>query len=103
MQSRATDLQRKSSDLKEIREKSKNFIQKISHKSFYNFMLERQMAPFMESKLANVICGFRDRHSTQHALLRVIEKIRIHLNHLGVCGMVLMDLSKAYVYPMTCF
>ena len=54
------------------------------------------MAPFMEPKLANIICGFRDRHSTQHALFRVIETIRMHIDQLGVCGIVLMDLSKAY-------
>ena len=50
----------------------------------------------MEPKLANIIYGFRDRHSTQHALLRVIETIRMHIDQSGVCSMVLMDLSKAY-------
>ena len=54
------------------------------------------MEQFMEPKLANIICGFRDRHSAQHALLRVIETIRMHIDQSGVCGMVLMDLSKAY-------
>ena len=53
-------------------------------------LLKRQMAPFMEPKLANITCGFRDRH----ALLRVIETIRMHIDQSGVCGMVLMDLSK---------
>jgi len=54
------------------------------------------MEPFMEPKLANTVCGFRDRHRTQHALFRVIETIRMHIDQSGVCGMVLMDLSKAY-------
>ena len=66
--------------------------------------LKRQMAPFMEPKLGNIICGFRDRHSTQHTLLRVIETIRMHIDQSGVCGMVLMDLSKhVTVYPMAGF
>ena len=50
----------------------------------------------MEPKLTNIICGFREGHSTQHALLRVIETIRRHIDQSGVCCMVLMDLSKAY-------
>ena len=54
------------------------------------------MAPFMEPKLANIICGFREVHSTQHALPRVTETIRIHIDQSGVRGMVLMDLSQAY-------
>ena len=58
--------------------------------------MKRQMAPFMESKLANIICGFRDKHSTQHTLLRVIETIRMYIDQSGVSGMVLMDLSKAH-------
>ena len=56
----------------------------------------REMAPFIEPKLANIICGFRDRHSTQNALLRVIETIHRHIDQSGVCGMVSMDLSKVY-------
>jgi len=43
-------------------------------------LLKRQMSSFMEPKLANIICGFRDRHSTQHALLRAIETIRMHID-----------------------
>ena len=61
----------------------------------FESLLKRQMAPFMEPKLAN-ICGFRDRHRTQHALLRVIETIRMRIDQSGVCCMVMIDLSKAY-------
>ena len=50
----------------------------------------------MEPGIANIICGFRDRRSTEHALLRVIETIRMHIDQSAVCGLVLMDLSKAY-------
>ena len=57
-------------------------------------LLKWQMAPFIEPKITNLICGFRDRHNSQHALLRVIETIRMHINQSVVCGMVLMDLYK---------
>ena len=50
----------------------------------------------MESKLINIICGFREKHSTKCALLRFHETIRMHIGQSGECGMVLMDLSKAY-------
>ena len=59
-------------------------------------LLKRQMVLFMDPKLANIICGLRNRHSTQHALLRFIETIRMHIDQSGVCGMILMNLSKAY-------
>ena len=79
---------------------SKSNYQPISVLSAYSkvfeHLLKRQMAPFMKSKLANIICGFRDKHSTQHALLRVTETIRMHIDQSGVCGNVLMDLSKAF-------
>ena len=68
----------------------------LAFSKVFERLLKKQMAPFMEPKLANIICGFRERHSTQHALLRVIERIRMHIDQSGVCGMVLMDLSKAY-------
>ena len=35
-------------------------------------------------------------HSTQHALFKVIETMRGCIDQSGVCGMVLMVLSKAY-------
>ena len=58
--------------------------------------LKKQMVPLMESKLSDILCGFREGHSTQHALFRVVETIRRCIDQSGVCGMVLMDLSKAY-------
>ena len=57
-------------------------------------LLKRQMAPYMEPKPANIICGVRDRQYST-ALLRVIETIHMHIEQSGVCGMVLMVLSKA--------
>ena len=67
-----------------------------SFSKVFERLLKKQMVPFMESKLSDILCGFREGHSTQHALFRVVETIRRCIDQSGVCGMVLMDLSKAY-------
>ena len=52
--------------------------------------------PFTYNFLSSLLCAFRNRHSTQHALFQLIETCRKTLDEKGVVGMVLMDLSKAY-------
>ena len=42
------------------------------------------------------LCGFRSKHSTQHALLNLLLNWQKTLDHKGVVGAVLMDLSKAF-------
>ena len=42
------------------------------------------------------MCDFRKAHSTQHALLRLIQKWQAELDTGGYGGTTLMDLSKAY-------
>ena len=37
-------------------------------------LLYEQLSDFMKDKLSPFLCGFRKQHSTQHALIRVIEK-----------------------------
>ena len=54
------------------------------------------MTPFAKSKISRLLCGFREDHSAQHALFRLIEKCRKCLDDGGVVGMLLMDLSKAF-------
>ena len=46
--------------------------------------------------VSSLLCAFRNGHSTQHALFRLIETCRKTLDEKAVMGMVLMDLSKAY-------
>ena len=58
--------------------------------------ISQQMTPFAKSKISRLLCGFREGHSAQHALFRLIEKCRKCLDDGGVVGMVLMDLSKAF-------
>ena len=33
-----------------------------------------QMMPFTKLKLKNLLCGFREGYSTQHVLLRLVER-----------------------------
>ena len=50
----------------------------------------------MQSKFSKHLTGFRKSHSTQNALLVIIEKWKIILNKkLKVCAL-FMDLSKAF-------
>ena len=43
-----------------------------------------------------MLCGFREHYSTQHALLRFIEKCKMSLDAGNCVGAVFMDLSKAF-------
>ena len=50
----------------------------------------------MEPVMSVYLCGFRKGYSTQHALMRLIEKCREFLDKHGHAGALLMDLSKAF-------
>ena len=43
-----------------------------------------------------MLCGCRQKHSTQHDLLRCIEKCKKRLDEGNCVGAVFMDLSKAF-------
>ena len=49
----------------------------------------------MENILSPYLFAYRKGNSTQHALLRLIEKCRSFLDMKGFAGAILMDLSKA--------
>ncbi|MCP3925998.1 MAG: hypothetical protein GY714_25835, partial [Desulfobacterales bacterium] len=55
-----------------------------------------QISRYMENKLSPLLCGFRKKYGTQHALIRLIENIKRNLDQKFKNGMVLMDLSKAF-------
>ena len=64
----------------------------------------KQIQPFANKFLSNLLCAFRNGYNSQHALLSLVEACRKTLDENGVVGMVLMDLSKAYVcLPMIYF
>ena len=51
---------------------------------------------FFESKFSPLLTGFRKNHSTQNALLNMIEKWKHALDKGKKVGTIFMDLSKAF-------
>ena len=64
-------------------------IEKLMHKRLYCFLEQHEA-------LHNLQYGFRNKHSTNHAIIDITEKIREALNEgLIACG-VFIDLQKAF-------
>ena len=59
-------------------------------------LLSAQINKFFENKFSNLLCGFRRNHSTQHALIKLLQKWQSCLDKSGKVGTILMDLSKAF-------
>ena len=57
-------------------------------------IISEQVNQFMAGMLHPLLSGFRQGYSTQHALFRVVEKWKKHLDMMGIVGTILMDLSK---------
>ena len=55
-----------------------------------------QLYEYLENFLSELLCGFRKAHSTQHPLLRLIQKWQAELDSGGYVGIILMDLSKVF-------
>ena len=68
----------------------------LSLSKVYEKLIYQQLSTFFENKLSPLLCGFRSRYSTQHALLNLINKWHSCLDNSGVVGTILMDLSKAF-------
>ena len=51
---------------------------------------------FFEYKSSPLLCGFRSRYSTQHALINLIKKWHSCLDNSGVVGTIFMGLSKTF-------
>ena len=62
----------------------------------YERLVENQIKPFSFGSLNPMLCDFREKYSTQHALLRFIEKCKKILDEGNGVGAVFMDLSKAF-------
>ena len=56
----------------------------------------KQIQPFANKFLSNLLCAFRNECNSQHALFSLSKTCRETLDENGVVGVVLMDLSKAY-------
>ena len=58
--------------------------------------MEDQIKPFTCRFLNPLLCGFRKKHSAQHALLRFVEASKRALDKGDSTGTVFLDLSKAF-------
>ena len=63
----------------------------------YERIFSGQISHYMENILSPYLCAYRKGYSTQHALLRLIEKCRSFLDMKGFACAILMDLSKALI------
>ena len=59
-------------------------------------IVSEQIEKFMAGMLSPLLSGFRQGYSTHHALFRVVEKWKKHLDMMGIVGTILRNLSKAY-------
>ena len=66
-------------------------ISKVSERPIYN-----QLSEYTESFLNHISCGSRKAHSTQHALVKLLQSWQKALDNGGFVATILVDLSKAY-------
>ena len=64
-------------------------------------LIYNRLSEYTESFLNHNLCGFREAHSTQHALFKLLQPWQKGLDNGGFVGTILMDLSKAYELPMS--
>ena len=50
----------------------------------------------METFLSPYLCGYRKGYSVQHALIALLEKLRLSLDNKGYGVAILVDLSKSF-------
>ena len=62
----------------------------------YERIIIDQIISFMEPVISIHHCGFCKGYSTQHALMRFVEKCREILYKIGHAGALLMDFCKAF-------
>ena len=62
----------------------------------YERILFTHIEKYFENIFSPLLCGFRSKYSTQHALLRLLGHWQQCLDKGGIVGTVLMDLSKAF-------
>ena len=59
-------------------------------------VLSNQLSAYFDNIFCNLLCGFRKRHSTQHALMQLLRSWQKRLDNGNIVGTILMDLSKAF-------
>ena len=66
-----------------------------SGSKIFENILHKPIGKYIETFLSKHLCGYRKGYSVQHALIALLEKLRIQLDKRGYGGAILMDLSKA--------
>ena len=62
----------------------------------YERILVEPIIQFMQNKISDNLCGFRQNYSTEDALLQLLENWRKHLDKQEIVGAIACDLSKAF-------
>ena len=62
----------------------------------YEKLLYNRLSDYVEYIFNVILCGFRKKHSTQHALFKLLQSWQKELDEKSMVATVLMDLSKAY-------
>ena len=69
----------------------------LSHTSkIYKKILFNQINDYIEPYFSDILTGFRQNHSTQHCLIKMLEKWKHLLDNGYNIGVLFMDLSKAF-------
>ena len=82
--------------LKKLDPTDKTNFRSVTHLPLLSKIMYDQIYEYAEAFLNKLLCGFREAHSTQHALFRLLQKWQKELDSSGIVGTILMDLSKAY-------
>ena len=61
-------------------------------------LMFKQISSFIKTKISPYLCGFRKWYTTQHALLRLMDKLNRTIDKKEKLGLFMMDLSKAFDY-----
>ena len=72
----------------------------VSLLNVFSKVMERwtkeKIEPFANKILSKFISAYRQKFSSNHVLLRLLEEWKMHLDNKKFVGAVLMDLSKAF-------
>ena len=62
----------------------------------FESLMFKQIAEFVENKMTKYLCGYRKGYNTQHALMRLLDKLNKSIDKGRKTAVFMMDLSKAF-------
>ena len=63
---------------------------------FFERLLFKQISNFVQNKISQHLCGHRKGFYTQHALMRLLDKLNKSVDKGVKIGLLMMDLSKVF-------